>query len=95
MKVVMWSADPNDWDQIGLEEIVARTIHQVEPGAILLLHDGWTPDPNGDGSRPTGDKIEVIKAILDALDGARLRLTTVSDLLKSSPARKRVWFESG
>ena len=95
MKVVMWSADPNDWDEIGLEEIVARTIHQVGPGAILLLHDGWTPDPNGDGSRPTGDKIEVIKSILDALDGAGLGLTTVSDLLKSSPARKRVWFESG
>ena len=91
----MWSADPNDWDQIGLEEIVARTVQHVGPGAILLLHDGWTPDPNGDGSRPAGDKVEVITAILDALDDAGLRPTTVSDLLSSSPAHKRVWFETG
>jgi peptidoglycan/xylan/chitin deacetylase (PgdA/CDA1 family) len=95
MKVVVWSADPNDWDQVSLEEIVARTLQHVEPGAILLLHDGWTPDPDGDGNRPTGDKVEVVRQILDALEGAGLKCTTVSDLLSSSPARKRVWFETG
>ncbi|MGH8916368.1 MAG: polysaccharide deacetylase family protein, partial [Acidimicrobiia bacterium] len=95
MKVVVWSADPNDWDEIDSEEIVERTLRQVEPGGIILLHDGWTPNPGRHGAGPSGDKPYIVKLILDGLDGAGLRCTTVSGLLASNPARRRVWFETG
>jgi peptidoglycan/xylan/chitin deacetylase (PgdA/CDA1 family) len=95
MKVVIWSADPNDWDQIDPQEIVDRTLDKAKPGGIILLHDGWTPDPDNPSAGPSGDKANIVKLILDALDGAGLRATTVSNLLSSHRVNKKVWFESG
>jgi peptidoglycan/xylan/chitin deacetylase (PgdA/CDA1 family) len=95
MRVVIWSVDPNDWDEIDPQEIVNRTLDKAEPGGIILLHDGWTPNPDNPSAAPNGDKAHVVKLILDALDGAGLGVTTVSDLLASRRVEKKVWFETG
>jgi peptidoglycan/xylan/chitin deacetylase (PgdA/CDA1 family) len=95
MQVVMWSADPNDWDDIATEQIVQRALDTVKPGGILLLHDGWTPDPAGDGSRPESDRASVVRMILEGVTGAGMQPVTVSELLDGKHPTKRVWFESG
>lgn len=35
-----WNVDPRDWDQDSAEEIVEAVMATVEPGSIILLHDG-------------------------------------------------------
>ncbi len=95
MKVVVWSDDPNDWDDIDTSEIVDRAVRQAEPGAIVLLHDGWTPTPGESESPPSRDKVDVVARILDGMEEAGFRSTTVSELLAAGAANKRVWFESG
>lgn len=38
---VHWSVDPRDWARPGVDAIVDEVLTGVEPGAIVLLHDGW------------------------------------------------------
>lgn len=40
MKPLSWSIDPRDWNRPGTQNIVARIKRNVQPGAIILLHDG-------------------------------------------------------
>ncbi|MGY4509423.1 chitooligosaccharide deacetylase NodB [Bradyrhizobium sp. USDA 3650] len=42
-----WSVDPQDWSRPGVEAIVAAVLASVQPGAIVLLHDGCPPDELG------------------------------------------------
>ncbi len=39
-RVVMWDVDPQDWRRPGTAKIANRVISNVEPGSIVLLHDG-------------------------------------------------------
>ncbi|WP_344532908.1 polysaccharide deacetylase family protein [Streptomyces albiaxialis] len=40
MRPLGWTADPGDWQLPGTDAIVRRAQQQVEPGSVLLLHDG-------------------------------------------------------
>ncbi|OSJ34415.1 chitooligosaccharide deacetylase NodB [Bradyrhizobium japonicum] len=42
-----WSVDPQDWSRPGVEAIVAAVLASLQPGAIVLLHDGCPPDELG------------------------------------------------
>ncbi|MET4045862.1 chitooligosaccharide deacetylase [Bradyrhizobium sp. RT6a] len=42
-----WSVDPQDWARPGVEAIVAAVLASLQPGAIVLLHDGCPPDELG------------------------------------------------
>src|SRR4051812_694457 len=47
MLPVLWSVDSRDWQLPGTKAIVKRVLAHVEPGSIVLMHDG------GGGSPPT------------------------------------------
>lgn len=38
-KVIQWSVDSLDWKDISADEIVARVVSGIEPGAIVLFHN--------------------------------------------------------
>lgn len=38
--VLYWAVDPRDWKKPTADELVLNVISQLEPGAIILLHDG-------------------------------------------------------
>jgi peptidoglycan/xylan/chitin deacetylase (PgdA/CDA1 family) len=40
MTTVVWDVDPGDWARPGPQTITDRTLAQVKPGSIILLHDG-------------------------------------------------------
>ncbi|CDI12057.1 chitooligosaccharide deacetylase NodB [Agrobacterium pusense] len=40
---VHWSVDPRDWSRPGVNVIVDAVLNSVQPGAIVLLHDGCPP----------------------------------------------------
>jgi len=55
-RTVGWSLGVWDSDRPGVEEIVRRTLEGVEPGSIVLLHDG-------DGYNPDGDRMQTAAAL--------------------------------
>lgn len=40
LRTALWSVDPTDWAEPGTAAIEARVLDNVEPGRIVLLHDG-------------------------------------------------------
>ncbi len=80
--IVTWSVDGQDDDDLGVPAvgpIVERVLRQVEPGAIVLLHDG-------DGLKIApykGSTVEALAGIVDGLVAQGYRLVTVPELLAS------------
>ncbi len=60
-RTVGWSLGVWDSDRPGAEEIVRRTMEGVEPGSIILLHDG-------DGYNPDGDRMQTATALPIIID---------------------------
>ena len=42
LSTVTWDVDPQDWSAPGVKVIVDRVLSAVHPGAIILLHDGYS-----------------------------------------------------
>jgi peptidoglycan/xylan/chitin deacetylase (PgdA/CDA1 family) len=62
MRIVMWSVDPKDWKSSRTAKQVRRSVlARVEPGSIILLHDGG------------GDAAHTIKALPGIIRGIRKR----------------------
>lgn len=40
MRTSLWSVSPRDWQDPGVDAVVERTLSVIEPGDIVLLHDG-------------------------------------------------------
>ena len=73
MDVVLWSIVPKDWEQPPAEVIVQRVSVEIQPGAIVLLHDGG------------GDRRQTVKAlpsIIEAIQAKGLQVVTLSQLLE-------------
>jgi peptidoglycan/xylan/chitin deacetylase (PgdA/CDA1 family) len=73
---VLWSVDSRDWQLPGTKAIVKRVLAHVEPGSIVLMHDG------GGDRRET---LRALPAILRALERRHLQPVTLSKLLSSVP----------
>lgn len=61
MRTVMWSADTHDYTGKTAKEIAKYVLKHLEPGAIVLMHDGG------------GDRSATVKALPDIIRGARKR----------------------
>jgi peptidoglycan/xylan/chitin deacetylase (PgdA/CDA1 family) len=68
---VLWSSCPFDWEGIDAGEIVRRVVHELEPGTIVLLHDG---------RRATRATVEATRSLLAHLSAEGFQSVTVSEL---------------
>ena len=69
MRVVMWSVDPEDWRSgLTAKQVTKSVLSHVEPGSIILLHDG-----GGDA----GHTIKALPAIIRGIRKMGLTFTTV------------------
>lgn len=74
-KIIGWDTDPEDWRRPGKDEIVKRVLAEVQPGSIILLHDGpYTADRS--------ETVAAVPEIIQALWDEGYRFVTVSELLK-------------
>ncbi|MGH7741609.1 MAG: glycosyltransferase [Candidatus Eiseniibacteriota bacterium] len=74
---VTWDDAPRDWDPAPAAELVKRTLEQVHPGAIILLHDGMNLTHEANQS-------ETVKALPQIIEGLRARgyqFVTVPELI--------------
>lgn len=72
VNVVLWSIVPRDWEKPDASIITKRVLEQIEPGSIVLLHDG-----GGDRSQT----VAALAGILDGLQERKLKAVTLSTLL--------------
>jgi peptidoglycan/xylan/chitin deacetylase (PgdA/CDA1 family) len=79
MLMVLWSVDTDDYERPGVNVIVQRTLDGLQPGAIILLHDG-----GGDRSQT----VAALPLIIKALRRRGYKLVTVPRLLLDNPASK-------
>jgi len=70
--------DPGDWQTPGVDSIINGTLHQLDRGNIILLHDGG------------GDRSQTVAALGPLIDSIKARgyeITTVTALAGVSPAQ--------
>jgi len=73
---VLWDVDTVDWTGPGTEQIVMNTVSKVQPGSIILLHDGG-------GDRTT--TVAAVPKIIKELRAKGFEFATVGDLVISDP----------
>ena len=78
LKVVNWSVIPRDWTNPGAQVIAERVCKDVQPGAIVLLHDGDAPSQTASREQT----VEATALIIDELRKQGYNFVTVSQLLE-------------
>ena len=81
MRTVNWDVIPGDWKRPAPEEIVRRVLESVEPGSIVLLHDGDDTNQGSDRSAT----LAALPGIIEGLRAKGYRLVRLDELL-SAPA---------
>ncbi|MBE9069588.1 polysaccharide deacetylase, partial [Leptolyngbya cf. ectocarpi LEGE 11479] len=69
---VLWNVDPKDYETPDPEKIADRVVNNVEPGSIVLLHDG-----GGDRSQT----VAATKIVLQKLQQEGYQFKTISELM--------------
>ena len=72
MRTVNWDVDPRDWSTPGTGAIYANVVSHVQPGSIVVMHDG---------GGPRGETLAALPQIIDTLRGRGYRFATVTELL--------------
>jgi peptidoglycan/xylan/chitin deacetylase (PgdA/CDA1 family) len=72
LATVLWNVDPADWTLPGTNTIVQRVLAQVQPGSIVISHDG---------GGPRGQTLAAYPRIIRALRERGYRFETVPQLL--------------
>ena len=73
---VNWTEDSEDWELPGVDAIVEKAAGDVNPGSIILMHDGG-------GEREQG--IEALPQIIEKLQAKGYRFVTLDELFASDP----------
>jgi peptidoglycan/xylan/chitin deacetylase (PgdA/CDA1 family) len=76
LATVLWNVDPADWALPGTAAIEARVLAQVQPGSIILSHDG---------GGPRGQTLAAYPSIIDKLRARGYRIVTIPELLGFRP----------
>jgi peptidoglycan/xylan/chitin deacetylase (PgdA/CDA1 family) len=73
---VNWTEDSEDWALPGVDAIVEKAAGDVNPGSIILMHDGG-------GEREQG--IQALPQIIEKLQAKGYRFVTLDELFASDP----------
>jgi peptidoglycan-N-acetylglucosamine deacetylase len=76
LATVLWNVDPSDWAVPPVQTIVSRVLEQVQPGSIIISHDG---------GGPRGNTLAAYPKIIAALRRRGLRIVTIPELLGFRP----------
>jgi peptidoglycan/xylan/chitin deacetylase (PgdA/CDA1 family) len=76
LATVLWNVDPSDYTQPGVRAIEQRVLAQVQPGSIIISHDG---------GGPRGQTLAAYPAIIATLRARGYRIVTIPQLLGFHP----------
>ncbi len=72
--LVGWTIDTNDWRRPGVDAIIKETTSQVQPGSIILMHDGG-------GNRE--QTVEALEQIVIQLKARGYRFVTINEMIEA------------
>lgn len=78
LTLVNWSVSSKDWLSPQAKEISDRTVRQVQPGGIILLHDG--DGPYNIGSR--ANTVQSVRMIINTLKAQGYEFVLLKDYIK-------------
>ena len=90
LDVVVWGPFARDWVDGTPQEVADRALGSVRGGDILLLHDGLEI-PDGQ-PRPTFDRTEMVRLLLEGLASDGLLPDTVGCLIRQAGTMRSAWF---
>jgi peptidoglycan/xylan/chitin deacetylase (PgdA/CDA1 family) len=76
LATVIWNVDPRDWALPGTAAIERGVLSQVQPGSIIISHDG---------GGPRGQTLAAYPRIIAALRARGYRIVTIPELLGFRP----------
>jgi peptidoglycan-N-acetylglucosamine deacetylase len=76
LATVLWNVDPRDWALPGTGTIKRQVLAQVQPGSIIISHDG---------GGPRAQTLAAYPAIIAALRARGYRILTIPELLGFRP----------
>jgi peptidoglycan/xylan/chitin deacetylase (PgdA/CDA1 family) len=76
LATVLWNVDPSDWALPGASAINQRVLAQVQPGSIIISHDG---------GGPRGETLAAYPSIIASLRARGYRIVTIPQLLAFRP----------
>jgi peptidoglycan/xylan/chitin deacetylase (PgdA/CDA1 family) len=98
--IVNWSASGEDWRGDPAPVIAERVLADVQPGGVILLHDGLEPPPHQGEWRPGDDlrqdrsaTIEALPIIIEPLHRQGYRFVTLPEMMRMGPLARQSWFE--
>jgi peptidoglycan/xylan/chitin deacetylase (PgdA/CDA1 family) len=80
LATVTWDVDPSDYTQPGVGAIVHRVLAEVQPGSIIISHDG---------GGPRGQTLAAYPKIIAALRRRGYGIVTIPQLLGFRPVYER------
>ena len=80
LATISWNVDPSDWALPGVGAIEQRVLAQVQPGSIILSHDG---------GGPRGETLAAYPDIIRSLRERGYGFETVPQLLGFDPVYRR------
>lgn len=88
---VTWTVDGQDWADHSAEEVADRVGELAGAGAVVVLHDSLVLTDD-DVPPPSASHEEIVQAVIARLGERGLQSITVSELLRSGPQRRGLWF---
>ncbi len=76
LATVLWNVDPSDYTLPGTAAIEQRVLAQVQPGSIIISHDG---------GGPRGETLAAYPTIIASLRARGYRIVTIPELLGFRP----------
>ncbi len=83
LRTVQWSVAGFDWKKLTGAEIAERVLREVEPGSVILLHDG-----DSDGKRDRSATVVAVPMIIEGLRVRGLNVVPLSQLLEPESHRQ-------
>jgi len=91
-KPVLWSVAGVDWRKDKAGQIVDRVLAGIQPGGIILLHDGATCAKGGRIS-DREQTVRATRALLETLLSQGYRFVTIPDMIHSKQTEIRLPFK--
>ncbi|HEB86950.1 MAG TPA: polysaccharide deacetylase family protein [Gammaproteobacteria bacterium] len=91
-EVIAWNVLAGDWRDWGADKILEKLAGKVQPGNIILLHDGLFSAAQHTSLDRT-PTLQVVDQLLS--EHADYRFVTIPELLKSGRVVRQPWFRTG
>lgn len=92
LRPVMWSAAAEDWTDASIEECVALSEPAMQPGGIVLLHDG-NGSERKEPSRTPGQLADLVDAVLTRAREGGLAVVSFGELVQLGKPRCQRWLK--